>query len=300
MQEIDERRRAESELSILQSAMESSLNAVGISDLQGKLIYVNDASVKMWGYDSKEEIRGRFLPEFWEGEGVLKTIKDLAAKGGAEGEDIGKRKDGSLFNAQFAASMIKDKAGNPSHMFGSFFDITKRKQSEKALLESEKELKKKAADLEEINTALRVLLNRRDEDKKELEEKLLFNIQELIVPFLDRLKKTRLDNKQESCLSVVESNLNSLVSPFGRQFSARYLKLTPTELQVANFIVQGKTTKEIADILNLSSKTIESHRKNIRRKIGIRNKKVNLRTHLLAYMDKPGLSSQVFSSTDEG
>ena len=297
--EIDVRKRTESELSIMQSAIESSLNAVGIADLQGKLIYVNDACVKMWGYERKEEILGRSLQEFWEGEGVLKTIELLGTKGGAEGEDIGKRRDGSLFNVQFVASVIKDKAGNPAYMFGSFFDITQRKRSEKALRESEKELKTKATDLEETNTALRVLLRKRDEDKTELEAKVVLNVKELISPFLDKLKKTQLTSRQKTYLDIVESNLNSLVSPFGREFSAKYLKLTPTELQVANFIVQGKTTKQVADILNLSSKTIESHRKSIRKKIGIRNKKVNLRTHLLAYMDKSRLPNQVSSSLVE-
>jgi len=57
--------------------------------------------------------------------------------------------------------------------------------------------------------------------------------------------------------------------------------LTPAEIQISNLIKQGKTTKEIADLLNLSDRTIETHRKNIRRKIGIRNKSENLRTHLL-------------------
>ena len=130
-------KRVEKNLKIANSVVESSLNAIGITDLRGKLIYVNDSAVKMWGYDSKDEVLGRFLPEFWAGEGVFKTIKELLEKGGATGENTGKRKDGSLFHVQFGASMIKDEEGNSLYMFGSFFDISERKRMEEVLRESE-------------------------------------------------------------------------------------------------------------------------------------------------------------------
>jgi len=134
-------RKVERGLRIFKTAVESSINAIGITDLEGKLIYVNDSSVKMWGYNNKDEILGRFLPEFWEGDDFLKTVKELREKGVASGEDVGKRKDGSLFYVQFTASMFKDEAGNPSFMFGSFFDITERKHVERALQGSQERFK---------------------------------------------------------------------------------------------------------------------------------------------------------------
>ncbi len=62
-----------------------------------------------------------------------------------------------------------------------------------------------------------------------------------------------------------------------------HLNLTPAEIQIANLIKLGKVNKEIAEIKNLSSRTIEFHRNNIRKKIGIKNKKVNLRTYLNSF-----------------
>jgi PAS domain S-box-containing protein len=135
-------RKVEKDLRIFKTAVESSINAIGITDLEGKLIYVNDSCVKMWGHNSKDDILGRFLPEFWEGDGVFKTIKELREKGKASGEDVGKRKDGSLFYVQFTASMFKDEVGNPSFMFGSFFNIAERKNLEMALRESEEKYRR--------------------------------------------------------------------------------------------------------------------------------------------------------------
>ena len=70
------------------------------------------------------------------------------------------------------------------------------------------------------------------------------------------------------------------MSPFARNVSAIYSKLTPKELQIADLIKQGKTTKEIAAIMTSSVRTIEFHRSNIRHKFGLKAK-ANLRTHLL-------------------
>jgi len=153
---------------------------------------------------------------------------------------------------------------------------------EEALREREAELEIKTNSLEEVNTALRVLLERRDEDKTEVEEKVLVNVKELVVPFLEKVKKSQLDPRQVAYIHILESNLNDIVSPFLRTLSAKYVSLTPTEIQVANLIKEGKATKEIAELLNLSSKTINTHRQNIRRKLGLKNKKVNLRSHLLS------------------
>ena len=84
-------------LSLLSKAIESSINAIGMTDLEGILIYVNDSTVRLWGYDNKEEMIGRPLPEFWEGDRVFQTIETLHCKGYSKGEDIGKKKTEPCF-----------------------------------------------------------------------------------------------------------------------------------------------------------------------------------------------------------
>jgi len=161
-------------------------------------------------------------------------------------------------------------------------EIDDRKQMEQTLRTREAELEIHTNELEEVNNALRVLLKRGDEDKRELEEKALANVKELVWPYVDRLKKGTLDAKQAAYISILESNLKDIISPFVYKLSSRYLSLTPTEIQVANLVKEGKTTKEIAELLNLSSRTVDFHRQNIRNKIGLKNRKANLRSHLLS------------------
>jgi len=173
-------------------------------------------------------------------------------------------------------------------------DRSYREDLEKAVIErtaeltrSNEQLKAKKAELHlqteelsELNSALRVLLKQREQDKDALEEKVLCNIKRVAVPYIEKLKKSRLNDEQITCLNILESNLNDIVSSFTRELSSKYLALSPTEIQVANLINEGKQTKEIADILNLSNNTIVSHRYKIRSKLGLKNKKVNLRAYL--------------------
>ncbi len=188
-------------------------------------------------------------------------------------------KDGRIIPCETASSKIHYN-GRPAVLV-IIRDITERKETELALKAREEELEVKANDLQEVNAALKVLLKHRDEDKAEVEERVLSNIQTLIIPFLEKLRNKGLDKKQQSYANILEANLKDIISPFSRRLSLKHLKLTPSEIQIANLIKQGRTSKEIADLLNLSERTIESHRKNIRKKTGIKNKKENLRTHLL-------------------
>jgi len=147
---------------------------------------------------------------------------------------------------------------------------------------AEEELEVKQASLEEINTALKVLLKKRDENRLELEEKVLLNMKELALPYLEKLGKTALDPTQKAYLEILESNLEDIISPFARRLSSRLWNLTPAEIKIAGLIKQGKTTKEISSLLHLSPKTVETHRKNIRKKLSIDGRKANLRSHLLS------------------
>lgn len=159
-------------------------------------------------------------------------------------------------------------------------EIAEHEKAEEALRKREAELRLNSRHLEEVNTALRVLLRQRDEHKVEIEEKVLSNLRELVIPYIETLQESDLDAKQMSCVNMLESNLKDLISPFSQKLSSEYLGLTPKEIQVANLVREGKTTKEIAELLNVSTNAIVFHRYHIRKKLGLKNQKINLRSYL--------------------
>jgi ATP/maltotriose-dependent transcriptional regulator MalT len=166
-------------------------------------------------------------------------------------------------------------------LYSIIHDVTKRKQAELSLIERGKELENKSYELEEVNTALKVLLKHRDEDKKELEKKVITNVKKLVFPYLEKLNNSRLNDRQKVYLNIIQSNLEDIVAPFLRQLSLDFSDLTPSEIQIAGLVKDGKTTKEIADLLNSSTGAVNFHRNNIRKKLGLRNTKTNLRSFLL-------------------
>jgi len=178
-------------------------------------------------------------------------------------------------------------------LLGISRDINDRKLAEECLeraheeledrvKERTAELKTRTQELEETNAALKVLLKRRDEDRMELEEKVVANVTELVEPYVAKLKQGRLDGKQTACVGIIESNLNDIISPLARTLSSKLYSLTPREIRVAGLVKGEKTTKEIAALMDISIKTVEYHRDNIRKKLGIKNERINLRSHLLS------------------
>ena len=155
-----------------------------------------------------------------------------------------------------------------------------RQAAQEALKKREQALELKTRSLEEANTALKVLLQHREEDKVTLEEQVLANVRKLILPYLENLKHLKLNENQLAQIDIIEDNLRQIVSPFLRNLASTYLDLTPREIQIANLVKEGKTTKEKTDILKISATAVDFHRKNLRAKFGIKNKKTNLMAFL--------------------
>lgn len=162
----------------------------------------------------------------------------------------------------------------------SHADITELKRQEKALIRREREIQAKSRNLEEMNTALKVLLKQREQDQHDMEDKVLANIKHLVIPYLGKLKTGHLGETERSCVKVLESNLLSIISPFSQRLSSKFLNLTPKELQVANLVKEGRTSKEIGELLDVSPATVALYRNRIRKKLAVTGKKVNLRTYL--------------------
>jgi len=190
------------------------------------------------------------------------------------------KENGTPFFARLETIVVQDSKGKFSQLRTALTDITERKQAEEVLLEKEKELENQAQHLERINTALKVLLAHRDEEKKKLEESMLANVGKLIVPYIEKMEGSRIDAANRAYLIIIKSNLLDLISPFANRLSSKLLNLTPKEIQIADLIKKEKTSKEIGTLMNLSPHAISFHRNNIRKKLDLVNKDINLTSYL--------------------
>ncbi len=152
----------------------------------------------------------------------------------------------------------------------------------KTLRDKEQLLSAESQRLNETNTALKVLLQHREKDQHDMEKKVLANIRKLVLPYMEKLQLTPLTPIQAGYADVISTNLQNIVSPFLQNLTATYMDFTPREIDVANLVREGKSAKEISLLLSCSIRSIEFHKDNIRRKLGLTHKKTNLRTYLLS------------------
>jgi PAS domain S-box-containing protein len=265
-------------------ALAESAPAVTLIVAGGNILYVNQAFEQITGYTREEAL----AMQFWDV--VHPDMQELVKNRGLarqRGDTVPSRyelkaltKGGQTRWMDMAATIIN--YGGKIATLAVAYDITERKQAEEALLAREQDLENKTQDLEELNAALKVLLKKREDDRVVLEKTMLSNVEQLIEPYLQNLKQTNLSDRQANLLGIIETNVAEILSPFALHFSTLKYKLTPKEIQIANLIKQGKTSKEIADIMGLSARTIEFHRTKIRNKFGLKSGKDNLQANLIA------------------
>ena len=100
------------------------------------------------------------------------------------------------------------------------------------------------------------------------------------MPFVEKLNKKLPDDTLQVYLDIIKSHLEDITGPFTHQLFSRYSDLTPSEIKIAGLVKDGKTTKEIAELLDASRDTVSFHRRSLRKKLDLRNRKINLRAYL--------------------
>ena len=261
---------------ILQTAMDG----FWMADLQGRLLEVNDTYCRMSGYGA-QELLSMCISDLEAVETTADTaghIRKVMTQGEDRFESRHRRKDGSIFDVEVSVQYQPTGGGR---LVGFLRDITERRRADEILRQREEELSIKSRNLEELNTALKVLLKQKEEDRLEMEEHVLTNVKTSIFPYIEKVKEGPLTPHQADCLEILEAQAKKIISPFLHRISQAYFDLTPQEIRVADLVKSGSATKEIADILGISSKTVDYHRDNIRKKLGLKNHHTNLRSFLL-------------------
>jgi PAS domain S-box-containing protein len=268
----------------LHSLLENSPTPICVTDPKGRVETVNKAWEKTLGIPEGKTIN-RLLHNIFDKETAdrLTSANDavLSSRSSLEMETLVHSPSGP-HHFHVIKFPLQDGMGNTNAVGSIFVDVTERKRAEEELTRSEAELRNKSDQLGEINTALRVLLKQRETDQQEIELRIVSNVKEFVLPYVNRLKHMHPTDSQLSYIEIVEAHLNDIITPFLRQAVTMYPHMTAKELQVATLVREGRTNKDIADFMHIALNTVELHRYNLRRKLGIQNKKVNLRSFLLS------------------
>ncbi|OPY83102.1 MAG: aerobic respiration control sensor protein ArcB [Smithella sp. PtaU1.Bin162] len=251
-----------------------------IKNEQRSIVFANKAQCSITG-KSREEILGKTAYDiFYEEAESSRKQDDFVLNTGQECIDEKQLtdSDGNIRIYEVRKKLFKDNFGN-NQIFEMLRDITAKNKVIEALGKIEKDLKEKTDSLEELDTALKVLLKYKNDEKKEFENIIITNFKKLVKPYLEKLKRTHLNSDQVSLLGIIESNLDEITSPFLNALNVNNFDLTPREIQIMDLIKDGLTTKEISTILNTSTKSVDFHRCNIRKKFNLR-KNINLRAYL--------------------
>lgn len=322
-QDITERKRfhsafVESE-ERFRSLASASFEGIFFHD-QGTILDTNGVFAEMFGYE-KKEIIGLQVTELITDSFSSERVAGGGPESEERQEVTGRRKDGSRFpleihrkevpykGRQVCVAAVRDMtaikmAENSLRDINEELErrveertsvlseinrqleeeIRERERTEKNLTLRKSELKAKQQKLEEVNTALKVLLQESGVAKDEFEQKILGNIKRLVEPHLDDLEGLLTDREQKAVLDVIRRDILEISSSFSGKLAVENFGLTPREILIADYIKQGRTNKEIARLLQVSPSAIDFHRRNLRKKLNIKGKNVNLRSYLLTFV----------------
>ena len=167
----------------------------------------------------------------------------------------------SLFNRTLFCLVIKD--------------LTEYKTL-KELLHQEKSHRR------EMYVTLKNLMRAFEKERSGIETGISHRIETLLLPTIEKIKRESSADVRNTYLNVMRDQLINLTAGFTKELDGRFLRLTRTEMKICKFIQTGLSSKEIAQSMNISFETVQAHRRNIRKKLGLQGRKINLHTLLVS------------------
>ncbi|MBL7171054.1 MAG: PAS domain S-box protein [Candidatus Omnitrophica bacterium] len=269
MQESEARYRA---------LFEQAADSIVLIDVEtGALVEFNDRAHENLGY-TRKEFQKLKLPDFEaieSPEQVAKHIEKIVRKGSDTFETKHRTKSGEIKNILVRSRAIPIAGRN--YIQSIWSDITEHKRDEEMLKESGVKLREQKKALVLKNIALSEIIQQIEVEKRKIKDDIAANVNELLLPILAKLKIKKVTRKY---VDLLQYHLEELTSSFGRKITEKSVKLTSREIEICSMVKAGLTSKEISELLNISYQTVEKHRRNIRHKVGISNKDINLTSFL--------------------
>jgi PAS domain S-box-containing protein len=282
--DITDRVEAESHLAVYrercEKAFRSSPDSITISAADtGEFFEVNDGFEKISGYP-REEIIGRRSLEvgIWRDPVRRQQLVDkLRGREGVRDFPIDiVRRDGSVRFCMVSAELIE--IGDRPCILAITRDVTQQREAEEKLRELSETLRRDQVEFVRKNVALNEVLQHIDHEKQSYRHEIAANVDNLLRPTLRKLREQgRLERRD---IDLLERGLDEVTGREIDQYKNNVSKLTPREFDILEMIRLGRSSKQIAEALNLSSQTVHKHRQSIRRKLQIDHREINLATYL--------------------
>jgi PAS domain S-box-containing protein len=243
-----------------------------------RIIDFNDSALRLYGYGREDMLKMSGPDISAEPEKTAEAIKQTLS---SDKDHVHyfkrnhRKKDGTVFPVEISASTFE--LGGRKIISAIIRDITQLRKTEQKLRTSERKLKKQKTALEQKNLALKEIVEQINIEKDKIKRDVAINVDKTLLPIVSRLSLSE-DSKKYG--DLLKYHLNQLVSSFGQNISKKSYNLTLKEIEICNMIRGSLTNKEICKLLKISHQTVEKHRKNIRKKLGLTNKKINLASYL--------------------
>lgn len=287
LREIDKQKRIERSLRFREDHFKRTFDqspiGAAIVSLEFRFVRVNEEFCRITGYQEIELLSMGF-PEITHPDDLEQDVlycRQLVA-GEIDHYQMEKRyiaKDGNVVWVRLSVRLMRDAQGDPLYFLPMVQDIDNRKQMEKELDEKQRSLIENNYLLEQKNTALHELMQQVKDEKERTEKQIRQHLEQFVFPLIKRLKtEDRLPNTPT--LELLEENLHNLAKTLPQDKQDQLRSLSRREIEICNMIRGGLSTKEIADILNISPRSVDTHRNKIRKKLGLTGKTINLESYL--------------------
>jgi PAS domain S-box-containing protein len=255
-----------------QSLVESLNEGILAIDKEGKTTFVNEQMARMLGY-SADELLGKSIYSYMLSNEATHAAEKLFASNTGEyklNDFQFVKADASLLYVTIEPAPIYNEYGVCTGVMCGVVNITEKK-------EAELQLKAQAALLQQKNSALKEVLSQIEDEKTRIKQSVALNVEEIILPLISKMK---IEGFSDEKMKILVNSLQQITSDFGLKISHKKNRLSPRETEICNLIKQGLSSKEISQLLHISPATTERYRNNIRAKLGIVKKNVNLVTYL--------------------
>lgn len=253
-----------------------------ISD-NGRYTEANKAVADVYGLASTEEVIGKTVSDFMDPADAknLATLQQLVAHRFYVKNFLTYEKDTQGLTRCIVNNVIPGLEDDAvGYVWGASLDITEVLELRQKLDDTMIELTAQKQALEKKNTALNELIAHIELDKKNYRDRIIANIDNVILPAVDKIA---LGHTDKDYIEQVRHAVEDLASSFGQNIGNRKANLTPREIEVCNLVKNGLSNKEIARMLKIALHTVEKHRRTVRKKLGITSKGINLQTHLSSF-----------------